>query len=197
MPEPLFVPEPETVAPPAPSLLKRAAAVVLRQEKPAQPSQVETCAARADWRDAIHRISRSSLRMGKRLRKNFVPDDGTRYALWLSAGYGRVRVWGEHPAMVLRRRAWHRTITLEDWVFDLIDAAEITEPLGRNEHLSIAQYRRASQWLSDERIEKLKFALERAGIQPLWLPERAPRDALLEDIGADPLGDLVRQGLID
>lgn len=80
-------------------------------------------------------------------------------------------------------------------LFDALDAAEIDGPEGRNEHISAAQFRKLTMFMSDETITRITGSLSGAFINPLWPPERAPRDPL-EGLDTDPLDELVRNGAL-
>ena len=77
---------------------------------------------------------------------------------------------------------------MHDWVLDAIQDAGITEPEGRDEHLSVDQFRRITQFMTEDRALSLLSSLTSAFVAPTFPPERPQAE--------DLVGDLVRRGLL-
>lgn len=88
--------------------------------------------------------------------------------LWLQATHTKHMEWGEHPVAVTKRRQRH-IIPVSELLFDALQAAEITEPEGRGDRLSMQQYRKLIQWLPDDKITRIQVSLTSAFIAPVGM----------------------------
>ena len=63
------------------------------------------------------------------------------HLMWLVVSGQKHMEWGYHPGSVLKRRGCQRQIQCGEFLFDCLVAASITGPDGRDEHLSMAQWK--------------------------------------------------------
>jgi hypothetical protein len=124
--------------------------------------------------------------MGKRRIK--YGDSGLQFTMYLTAGHGRRMAWGRHSSGVFRRRGSKQEIRVSVELFDAVRAAEITGPEGRDERLSMEQYRKLTMFMSGEMIARITGSLSGAFIGPLHQPKRLQAD--------DPVDELGRRGVL-
>jgi hypothetical protein len=90
--------------------------------------------------------------------------------LYLQAGHGRVMPWGAHPYRVWKRRAGSKdVIGVGDELFDALERQKITEPKGRDQRLSLAQFRSLIEWMPEAEASRIKVSLTAAGISPIGM----------------------------
>jgi hypothetical protein len=54
-------------------------------------------------------------------------------------------------------------------MFDALERQKITEPKGRDQRLSLAQFRSLIEWMPEAEASRIKVSLTAAGISPIGM----------------------------
>lgn len=85
--------------------------------------------------------------------------------LWIQGRQDQIMPWGAHSLAVTKQRPGH-VIRVSEALFDALKRAAITGPEGREDRLSVAQYRNLIEGMSKDEIARTRVSLTAAFLAP-------------------------------